>query len=100
MSNKGLAVLFPVGLILSPSFLCWPVDIAIGVVIPYHMHAGVTGVIEDYVPRNQQPLAKGGLLVISLITALGLLKINLCGQGITESIKALWREPKTKPATA
>jgi succinate dehydrogenase (ubiquinone) membrane anchor subunit len=95
-SSYGLASLAPVALILSPSFLNFPVDFALGLIIPVHMHIGLVGVVEDYVPRPSQSLARFILAVLSVLAGIGLLKINLCGAGITESVKSVWREPKDK----
>ena len=89
-----MASLAPVAMILSPSFLNFPVDFALGLIIPVHMHIGLIGVVEDYVPRPSQSLSRFVLAVLSILSAIGLLKINLCGKGITESVKSLWREPK------
>lgn len=93
-SSYGLAGLAPVAMILSPSFLNFPVDFALGLIIPVHMHIGLVGVVEDYVPRSSQGAARLILAILSALTAIGLLKVNLCGAGITESVKCLWREPK------
>jgi succinate dehydrogenase hydrophobic anchor subunit len=49
MSSKALVVLAPVGLILSPSIVAFPVDVAMGLIIPYHMLTGFREVLEDYV---------------------------------------------------
>jgi len=92
-SHVLLAGLIPVAFVLSPSFLNYPVDLALGLAIPVHMHLGMVQVIEDYVPQPVQNLSILGMLVLSLLTGLGLLKINLCGFGITESFKSLWRAP-------
>lgn len=93
-SSYGLAGLTPIALVLSPSFINFPVDFALGLIIPVHMHIGLVGIAEDYVPRSQQGVARLVLAVLSVLTAVGLLKVNLCGAGITESVKCLWREPK------
>lgn len=93
-TNKGLLVLAPVAMVLSPSIINLPVDLALGVIVPVHMHYGLTGIIEDYVPKAQQSVSLAVLLGVSALTGLGLLKINLCGAGMTESVKALWRAPK------
>ncbi len=90
----ALAALVPAAVILSPSILNVPVDLAMGIIIPYHMHVGITDIIDDYVPRQNADICKLVLGVITVITAYGLFKINICGQGITESVKSLWRETK------
>lgn len=93
-SSYGLAGLAPVAMVLSPSLLNFPVDFALGLIIPLHMHIGLVGVVEDYVPRPSQGVSRILLAILSALTAIGLLKINLCGSGITESVKCLWREPR------
>ena len=66
----------------------------LGVVLPIHGHIGMTGVLTDYVPK----LSKGALgpsralmLAFTGITVVGLLKYNLAGDGMTKSLKQLWR---------
>ena len=77
-----------------------PVDLALGLLLPWHTHVGMVNVLEDYVPRPYRALAKGCMLLVTVLATLGLLKINLCGAGITESVKSLWREPPTHSASA
>jgi len=93
LSHVVLAVGLPVALVLSPSYLNVPIDFGLGLVIPFHGHIGMINVIEDYVPPPYRPVAKSLLIVITLLTTIGILKVNLCGQGITESVKSLWRKP-------
>jgi len=92
-SNYALLGLTPVAVLLSPSFFNIPIDLALGIIIPYHAHQGTVGIIEDYVPRPNQKLVKAILVVATGLATIGLLKINLCGAGITESVKSLWRSP-------
>jgi len=94
-SSIAVAASIPPALLLSPWFLAVPFDLALGIAIPLHSHIGVTQIIEDYVPRENQGLAKSALLVVTFITTIGLLKINLCGKGIAESFKSLWRRPQS-----
>ena len=93
MSHIALLVGIPAAVVLSPSVLVLPLDLALGLLLPWHAHVGLVNVSDDYVPRPYRALARGGLLVVSVLATLGLLKINLCGAGITESVKSLWREP-------
>jgi succinate dehydrogenase (ubiquinone) membrane anchor subunit len=100
-TGTTLAVAVPVAAVLSPHAAVLPVDIALGVAIPVHMHYGLSGVVEDYVPEGP---ARGGamlgLYALSGLAIFGLLKVNLCGAGITESVKTLWREkPTTEDAS-
>jgi len=95
-THVSLAVLTPVAFVLSPSILNAPVDLALGVLIPVHSHLGLSTVLTDYIPPQYQQLSLQLLWLVSILTGLGLLKINLCGSGITESIKSLWRQTSKK----
>ena len=92
-SHIALLAGIPAALVLSPSVLVMPLDMALGLLLPWHAHVGLVNVSDDYVPRPYRALARGGLLLLSALATLGLLKINLCGAGITESVKSLWRQP-------
>lgn len=81
-TQQSLLVAAPVAMILSPTFLNIPVDFGLGVVIPVHMHMGMSGIIEDYVPKEYQGMSLTASLVLACLTGLGLFKINLCGAGI------------------
>lgn len=94
MSSVALVGLAPVAMILSPSILNVPVDLALNAVIPVHMYYGMDAIIRDYVPRPVQGASITAWGVLTALIALGLLKINLCGHGISESTKSLWRAPK------
>mmetsp|Transcript_9623 Transcript_9623/g.14019 ORF Transcript_9623/g.14019 Transcript_9623/m.14019 type:complete len:171 (-) Transcript_9623:39-551(-) len=94
-TNMSLAVLTPAALFLSPlPLLNWPVDMGLALVIPVHSYYGLVGVIQDYVPQGQQNVSIMAALVLSILMGLGLLKVNLCGAGVTESVKCLWRPVK------
>ena len=100
MSHIALLAGIPAALVLSPSVLVMPLDLALGLLLPWHTHVGLVNVTDDYVPRPYRAMARGGLLIVSVLATLGLLKINLCGAGITESVKSLWRDTHhTAPAT-
>lgn len=70
-----------------------PFDIILTFALPLHSHIGLVQIVEDYVPRPYQNYTKAGLMVVTVLTTLGLLKITLCGAGICESFKSLWRRP-------
>jgi len=94
-SGLLLAVLTPAAFIISPSVVNMPIDIALGVLFPFHSHVAMNYIVSDYVPKASRPLARGVILATSLIAAAGLLRLNLEGPGLTESIKSLWRKPKS-----
>lgn len=93
-SGLALAVLAPVAFAVSPSAMNMPVDLALGVLFPFHSHVALNYVITDYVPPAGRTAARGALLAASIIAAAGLLKLNIEGPGLTETIKSLWRAPK------
>merc|ERR1719465_5665 len=82
--------LTPVALALSPSALNMPID----------SHIGMNYVISDYVPKFIGKAARGPARVvmfgITIITTAGLMRLNLFGPGITETLKTLWRKPEPK----
>jgi hypothetical protein len=91
-SQWALGILTPLAFILSPSGLNFPVDIAMGLIIPYHMYNGCHHIFEDYlITTTYYGLAQKILLVIVALTVVGLLNLNFRGIGITEAIKSLWR---------
>lgn len=92
----ALAVLTPVAFILSPSVLNMPIDFALGVIFPFHSHIAINYVISDYVPKNARGPARMALLACTVIAAAGLLRLNVAGPGVTDSIKSLWRKPQKK----
>jgi succinate dehydrogenase (ubiquinone) membrane anchor subunit len=95
--NIALIGLGPLALMLSPSQLNFPVDLAIGVIIPLHSHLGGNDVISDYArkvtkaPWFERALRQG-VFGMTVVTFFGLLKLNLEGPGVTEAIKSLWRK--------
>lgn len=96
MANLSLLGLFPTALLLSPSKFNVPVDIAMGLYIPMHSHISLNNVISDYVPKSYRMLARVGCLGLSSVLLLGLLRLNISGVGITESIKSFWRPVQEK----
>ncbi|CAM9508446.1 unnamed protein product, partial [Phaeothamnion confervicola] len=93
MANLFLLAVTPVALVLSPSVLNKPVDLALGVAFPLHAHIGMNYVISDYVPKHLRGPARAAMLGATVLAILGLTKLNLTGPGLTESTKALWRRP-------
>jgi len=99
-SSMGMFYLWPFAIVLSPSMANLPVDLALNVFIPFHAHLGMTQVLVDYVPRKYQNWSIILLYIATGAAALGLLKVNLCGSGITESVKSLWRPTPKKSKEA
>mmetsp|Transcript_23943 Transcript_23943/g.42417 ORF Transcript_23943/g.42417 Transcript_23943/m.42417 type:complete len:159 (+) Transcript_23943:107-583(+) len=96
-ANIALAVTTPIAFVLSPSMLNYPIDIALGFIIPVHSGVSMTMVAQDYVPRGTaRSAAKVLICLLTFVTGYGLMKVNMCGPGITESVKSLWRKPAAK----
>lgn len=91
-----LAVLAPAAFLAGPTPLSMPIDIALGVIFPFHSHVALNYVITDYVPKPARGAARAALLAATVIAAAGLLKLNIEGPGLTESVKSLWRAPKAQ----
>lgn len=94
-----LAGLTPVALFLSPSIINMPIDIALGVIFPFHGHVAMNYVISDYVPKASRSLARAVMLGVTVVAVAGLFKLNIQGPGLTETLKSLWRKPKAKENT-
>eukprot|EP00316_Scyphosphaera_apsteinii_P022089 CAMPEP_0119311206 /NCGR_PEP_ID=MMETSP1333-20130426/21971_1 /TAXON_ID=418940 /ORGANISM="Scyphosphaera apsteinii, Strain RCC1455" /LENGTH=155 /DNA_ID=CAMNT_0007315533 /DNA_START=11 /DNA_END=478 /DNA_ORIENTATION=+ len=97
--NFALIGLGPAALVLSPSALNYPVDIALGIIIPLHSHIGGNDVITDYAHKITKAKAfenslRIGLFGVTVVTFVGLLKLNLQGPGVTETLKSFWRSKK------
>lgn len=71
-------------------------DILLGVIFPAHAHVAMNYVVSDYVPKAARSVARMGLLGVTIITAAGLLKLNLTGPGLTETLKSMWRKKERK----
>ena len=71
-----------------------PVDLALGVLLPLHGHIGMNYVITDYAAKLLGDGARGparfGMVGFTGVSILGLLKLNLAGPGITQTVKSLW----------
>eukprot|EP00199_Chlamydomonas_sp_CCMP681_P004694 CAMPEP_0119107464 /NCGR_PEP_ID=MMETSP1180-20130426/10293_1 /TAXON_ID=3052 ORGANISM="Chlamydomonas cf sp, Strain CCMP681" /NCGR_SAMPLE_ID=MMETSP1180 /ASSEMBLY_ACC=CAM_ASM_000741 /LENGTH=123 /DNA_ID=CAMNT_0007092951 /DNA_START=143 /DNA_END=514 /DNA_ORIENTATION=+ len=92
----------PLAIIASKDgFLQRVADFGMLFAIPVHMHVGMCSCITDYLPKVAKGPARMGMLGMSAVTFIGLLKINTTGQGITQTVKSLWHRPaKPVPAPA
>ena len=92
--NVGLLAATPLALFVGGP-LQMPLDLALGVMLPIHGHIGMNMVITDYAKKIAGKGAVGpsrmALAVLTGTTMIGLLKLNLTGPGITESVKSFWR---------
>jgi succinate dehydrogenase (ubiquinone) membrane anchor subunit len=91
-----LTALAPAALMLAPNSANMPIDYLLAIVIPFHSHVGLNMVVADYVPKAMRTMARSGVLACSVILFAGVMKLNVSGVGLTETVKALWREKKEK----
>jgi succinate dehydrogenase (ubiquinone) membrane anchor subunit len=90
-TNYAMLGLIPAAL-TAPSSIVFPLDLALGVVLPLHMQLGMRNVVRDYAPNER--VWQLVLLGVSLCTALGLARLNFNGKGISATAKTLWVKNK------
>lgn len=90
-SHILLAGLVPTGLILEQdSKLRLAADVGLATVLPLHSHVSLNYVLADYVPKHLQGAARWGVLGLTAVTFAGLMKLNVTGRGVTQTVKDLW----------
>merc|ERR1711916_120653 len=89
-SSYALVGLVPAALIVEPSSLVYPMDLALGLLLPFHFHLLMKDVVRDYAPNPK--VWQYVLMGVSVATALGLTKLNFNGDGVTASAKRLWKK--------
>ena len=93
--NLAILGLAPIAVLSSSSPLQMPFDVMLGIALPMHGHIGMNLVGTDYVAKFFGKAAvfpfRAGMAGFTGLTMLGLLKLNLQGPGITESVKSFWR---------
>ncbi|PNH06067.1 hypothetical protein TSOC_007601, partial [Tetrabaena socialis] len=83
----------PVAILASKgSYLQTAADIIFGLAIPIHSHICMNAVVTDYLPKAARGPARVGVLGMSLLTYVGIQKMNMAGPGVTETVKGLWRK--------
>ena len=95
LSTFACLALVPVALAV-PNAMSMPLDLAMGVIFPVHGHIGFNYIISDYVPKAGRGTARTFLLGVTGVTLLGLLKLNVAGDGLTETVKSMWKTPEKK----
>jgi succinate dehydrogenase (ubiquinone) membrane anchor subunit len=51
---------------------------------------------QQHFVRSPAAPVRAGLLGVSAITFIGLIKLNLAGAGVTQTVKGLWHKPDRK----
>jgi succinate dehydrogenase (ubiquinone) membrane anchor subunit len=77
-----------------------PIDLTLGLLFPIHSHIALNYVISDYVPKTARSMARSSLLFATCVTVAGILRLNIQGPGLTETIKSLWRKKKSESVVA
>ncbi|GBG28842.1 Succinate dehydrogenase ubiquinone cytochrome b small subunit, mitochondrial [Hondaea fermentalgiana] len=87
--------LTPIAVLAHPSFLSMPIDIVLSVVFPLHAHIGINWILTDYVPAATPNSAiRYGVLAVTGLTILGLLKVSIVDEGLVGTLKATWSSPE------
>ena len=92
--NLALLGATPLALATDNTALSFPVDMALGLMFAMHGHIGMNYVITDYAPKISKGIVgpcRIAMLGLTAFTVLGLLKLNTTGEGLTETLKKLWR---------
>mmetsp|Transcript_30425 Transcript_30425/g.33992 ORF Transcript_30425/g.33992 Transcript_30425/m.33992 type:complete len:228 (-) Transcript_30425:122-805(-) len=84
-----LGIVMPIGLLFDLGMLNVIPDAAMALVIPYHGYQGIHEIIHDYVPKSIQGGLDYLMLALSIVGALGLLRLTF-GDGIGNSLRLLW----------
>eukprot|EP00877_Chromochloris_zofingiensis_P003285 jgi/Chrzof1/12958/Cz07g14015.t1_SDH4[v5.2] len=99
LSNYGLAGATPLAVFSSKGSLTEKTaDWILGVAVPIHMHITTNACVTDYIPTKYRMPVRSVVLAASVITYLGMMKLNLSGPGVTQSVKALWKKPEKQLA--
>ena len=92
--TAALMGIAPIALVATQS-VQFPLDLVLGLALPLHGHIGMNQVITDYAKKV---VGKGGIGPARLamagftgVTTLGLLKLNLTGPGLIETVKGFWK---------
>jgi len=86
-SSYSLVALIPAAFLFPANPV---VDYSLALVLPFHSHIGLNMVVTDYVPPAMRTVARGGVLVLTSIALLGLLFINIQGEGLVGTVSHLW----------
>lgn len=96
LSNYALAAAVPAAVFAgTDSALQKAADWTLSLAVPLHMQITTNALVTDYVPTRFRGPVRGAILGASLITYLGIMKVNLAGPGLTETVKTLWRKQPT-----
>ena len=67
--------------------------------VPLHGHIGMNWIIADYVPPASQKTVRGLTLAVSVVCFLGLVRLNVQGDGVIDTVKYLF-EPLKEEVSA
>lgn len=79
-TNIACLAMTPVAIVLSPSVINMPIDLALGVIFPVHAHIGMNNLISDYVPAAIKQPTRMGMAAFTAISVLGLTVLNIKGK--------------------
>jgi hypothetical protein len=92
-----MAILVPAAFVLSPSFLNFPVDLALGLIIPVHAHIGWNAIAVDYVPKRMRraaprPLSASLLFALLLSPCIDRLTLTTCSVRTACTVYLKWAQ--------
>eukprot|EP00455_Lapot_gusevi_P044718 TRINITY_DN5628_c0_g1_i2.p1 TRINITY_DN5628_c0_g1~~TRINITY_DN5628_c0_g1_i2.p1 ORF type:complete len:141 (+),score=57.44 TRINITY_DN5628_c0_g1_i2:45-467(+) len=95
ISERAVAILLLGSVTTAFVAPCQANDIALGLLMPIHSYWGMQQVLIDYLHPRKFPIlgnvAAKSLIAVTVLAALGLLRLNLEGVGITQAIKDFLR---------
>jgi hypothetical protein len=96
-TNIAAAVFVPIALLSdSGSGMQNACNWALTGLIPLHGHIGTNWIVSDYVPESSKGTVRKFTLVASLLTFLGLVRVNVKGDGVIDTVKHLFAPPAVK----
>ena len=76
------------------------VDYGLALVLPLHSQIGLNMVITDYVPPALRSAARGVTLLMTLVALIGMLSVNMRGDGVVATVGKVWHADEVKKEQA
>jgi succinate dehydrogenase (ubiquinone) membrane anchor subunit len=83
-------------MLLKDTPISQPLDIVLGLLLPLHAHFGLNSVVSDYVPKSFRTVARGSVVLMTLVTIAGITELNISGPGITKTVLGMWKPRPSK----
>ena len=93
-TSLSLLVITPIAFLV-PQQMTMPFDILMAIAFPLHAHIGLNWIITDYLPGvGPKGALRYGLVGVTAVTLLGLLKVSTGKDGLVGTVKATWKGSK------